>query len=375
MPTRSKARETIAPARRAEPAVPRWLLLVHQLPASPSNVRVRTWRRLQQLGAIAVKQAVYVLPDSPAAREDFEWLKTEIEGAGGEASVFAAASVDAWSDDGIVEEFRGSRQEAYAALATEIEELQRRIDAPRPRRRTRAPATGRLLDVFRQRFAAIERIDFFGSAGRDRVATLLTSFEERLAQGTARRPSSAPTSGAHPATFQGRLWVTRPRPGVDRMSSAWLIRRFVDPEARFGFVTDRDAVPREAVPFDMFGVELTHRGDHCTFETLCVVFGIDDAAVARIAAIVHDLDLKDSRFGAPDAPSVGAMIDGLQLAYADDEALLAQGMVIFEALYRAAERSARPTGPRPVAKTREGRAATREPASTSRKQARRSRRR
>jgi hypothetical protein len=356
MSTRSKTPKSVTPAQPVrQPAAPRWLLFVHQLPASPSNLRVRTWRRLQQLGAIAVKQAIYVLPDSPSAREDFEWLKTEIEGAGGDASVFAAASVDAWSDEALEEQFRHSAQQAYTALAREIEEVFRRIEAPRRRHGTRAPAVDRLLQVFRERFAAIERIDFFGSAGRDRVLVLLTTFEERRAKGAHRPTASASPSPADRAVYRGRLWVTRPRPGVDRMSSAWLIRRFIDQEARFGFVADREAAPRDSIPFDMFGVEFTHRGDHCTFETLCAVFGIDDAAVGRIAAIVHDLDLKDGRFGAPEAPSIGMVIDGLQLAYADDEGLLAQGIVLFDALYRAAERSARRTGPRAVTGKRHGR--------------------
>jgi hypothetical protein len=148
------------------------------------------------------------------------------------------------------------------------------------------------------------------------------------------------------------MWVTRPRPGVDRMSSAWLIRRFIDPDARFGFAADRHAVPADAVAFDMFGVDLTHRGDHCTFETLCDVFGIAQLAIGRLAAIVHDLDLKDGRFAAPEAPAVGLILDGLQLAYADDHDLLEQGIVLFDALYRAAERDTRPPAPRVVAGTR-----------------------
>ncbi|MGH9161743.1 MAG: chromate resistance protein ChrB domain-containing protein [Vicinamibacteraceae bacterium] len=340
---------------------PRWLLFVHQLPSTPSNLRVKAWRRMQQLGAIAVKQAVYVLPDSPAAREDFEWLKTEIEGAGGEASVFAAASVDAWSDDALIEEFRRSRQEGYVALAQELEEAIQAVDArPTPGKRT-GRTEHRLAHAFRERFAAIERVDFFGSAGRDRVAALLGGLDERIANrtGTGRPSMSTRASAADPARYRGRLWVTRPRPGVDRMSSAWLIHRFIDPGARFGFVADRDAAPPDAIPFDMFGVELTHRGDHCTFETLCDLFGIDDAAVGRIATIVHDLDLKDGRFGAPEAPSVGIVIDGLQRAYADDDALLAQGMVLVEALYRAAEGAARPMGPRVVAAKRSKRGAAR----------------
>lgn len=357
-----KADRTNAQAS-AQPAVvrekPRWLLFVHQLPSTPSNLRVKTWRRMQQLGALAVKQAVYVLPDWPAAREDFEWLKTEIEGAGGEVSVFAAASVDAWSDDALIEEFRRSRQEAYSELAQELEHAIDMIDAPRRRRNKVGPTSTRLIQVFRERFAAIERVDFFGSAGRDRIVTLLSGLDERIAKRAGRPPTPTGAGDANPTTYRARLWVTRPRPGVDRMGSAWLIRRFIDPEARFGFVADRDAAPTDAIPFDMFGVEFTHRADHCTFETLCAVFGIDDGAVSRIATIVHDLDLKDGRFGAPEAPSVGMVIDGLQLAHADDEALLAQGMVLFEALYRAAERSARATGPRVVAQKRKKKDAVR----------------
>jgi hypothetical protein len=136
------------------------------------------------------------------------------------------------------------------------------------------------------------------------------------------------------------------------MGSAWLIRRFVDPEARFGFVSDREAAPRDAVPFDMFGVQFSHHGDNCTFETLCVSFGISEPAIGRIAAIVHDLDLKDGRFGASEAPSIGMIIDGLQRSYTDDDQLLAQGVVLFEALYRAAAREARPAAPRAVARRR-----------------------
>ena len=139
--------------------------------------------------------------------------------------------------------------------------------------------------------------------------------------------------------YAGRVWATRPRPGVDRMASAWLITRFIDPKARFVFAASPDRVPRGALPFDMFGVEFSHRGDHCTFETLCAMFGIDDPAVDRVGTIVHDLDLKDERYGAPEAATLGALIDGLQLSIADDAALLTQGMSLFESLYRAFSRS------------------------------------
>jgi hypothetical protein len=166
---------------------------------------------------------------------------------------------------------------------------------------------------------------------------------------------AATTKAAGPTSadkYQGRVWITRPRPGVDRMASAWLIRRFIDSQARFGFAADRDAVPDDAVAFDMFGVEFSHQEEGCTFETLCGVFMIQEPAVARIAAIVHDLDLKDNRFGPPEAVTVGHVIDGLQRAHGDDDTLLSQGMALFDSLYRSFEHAARGVGPRVVAKLR-----------------------
>jgi hypothetical protein len=136
------------------------------------------------------------------------------------------------------------------------------------------------------------------------------------------------------------------------MASAWLIRRFIDPQARFGFAEDRTVLPQAAVAFDMFGVEFSHRGDHCTFETLCAVFAIDDPAATRIAAIVHDLDLKDDRFSPAEAATVDAMIQGLQLANSDDERLLTEGMTLFESLYQSFAHRARLVGPRRVAQRR-----------------------
>jgi hypothetical protein len=330
----------------------RWLLFVHQLPPSPSNLRVSTWRRLQQLGAIPVRQAVYVLPDTPSTREDFEWLKAEVTGMGGAATVFASAQLDVYSADALVEEFRRGRQEAYTALAVDIEHALERAASRRKSSRKRVFPIRRLLATYRERLTDIERIDFFGSAGRDRVTTLLQQLEAHGPTDNAKRTTPTGPDVLDRERYRGRLWITRPRPGVDRMSSAWLIRRFIDPQARFGFAADRNAVPGDGVPFDMFGVDFSHHGDRCTFETLCAVFGISDPAIDRIAAVVHDLDLKDERFGAPDAPTIGGLLDGLQLAHADDQVLLAQGMDVFEALYRSFERAARSPRPRAVASRR-----------------------
>jgi hypothetical protein len=355
-PRAGRAAPPSAPARQDRR---RWLLFVHQLPSTPSNLRVRTWRRLQQIGAVPIKQAVYVLPDTAATRENFEWLKTEVQASGGDASVFAADNVDAWSDDALIEAFRQSGREAYGALTADVEKVLKRAGRARQPRGARAPAIRRLLETFRERLVAIEGVDFFGSAGRDRVVALLKQLEERTPQAGRPLTSTRAAGPRDPAAYLGRLWVTRARPGVDRMASAWLIRRFIDPQARFGFAPDREAVPGDAIPFDMFGVELSHQGEGCTFETLCAAFGVDEPAVARIATIVHELDLKDGTFGAAESATVGTLIDGLQFAYADDEALLAQGMVLFEAMYRSFERLARPAGhagtTRPAERSRAGR--------------------
>jgi hypothetical protein len=295
-----------------------------------------------------LKQAVYALPDTAEAREDFEWLKTEVKASGGEASVFAADNVDAWSDDALVEEFRRARQDTYEELARDVEHALKRATTRRARG-TRAPAVRRLLDIFRERLVAAEKIDFFGSAGRDRVLTLLRQLEDRIAGPS--RPSAPPESdaGGRMASFQGRLWITRPRPGVDRMSSAWLIRRFIDRQARFDFAADREAVPGHGVPFDMFGVEFSHQGEGCTFETLCSCFGLDNPPLSR------------GRFGAPECGTVGALIEGLQLATQNDDALLEKGMTLFESLYRSFEHSGRSTGPRVAARPRQQDRAARKP--------------
>ena len=340
----------IATARNINRAQPvpgagprRWLILVHQLPPLPSNVRVRTWRRLQQLGAVAVKQSVYVLPDTPESREDFEWLKVEIEGAGGEAIVYSADHVDAAAEAALIEQFRLLRQQAYTELASELQRIQR------PRASRQGPSGRRRnLAHYRERCAAIERVDFFGSAGRDRVVTLLAQLEA-AAPSAAKGKGQPPKGGPEDAVqYEGRLWVTRPRPGVDRMASAWLIRRFIDSTARFAFITDLKTAG-DALPFDMFGAGFGHQGDRCTFETLTTRFGIIDPAVARIAEIVHDLDLKDGKFGAAEAATLGIAIDGLQLSSMDDSMLLDQGMILFEALYRSFGQSIRRSRPRSVA--------------------------
>ena len=154
-------------------------------------------------------------------------------------------------------------------------------------------------------------------------------------------PAAAATTQLDRTQYHGRTWITRPRPGVDRMSSAWLIRRFIDPKAQFVFGEAKN--DSKAIPFDTFEAEFGHHGTHCTFETLCDRFGIHDDAVQRLGHIVHDLDLKEATYREPEAPTVGQLVDGLRRAHANDDALLHAGTDMFEALYQSMISEIKPT--------------------------------
>jgi hypothetical protein len=190
------------------------------------------------------------------------------------------------------------------------------------------------LRAAHQELARIEAIDYGGSPERDAASAALAALAARLERDdrSDAMPAAARLSaGSH----RGRTWVTRPRPGVDRMSSAWLIRRFIDPKARFVFRTARPDDRSKEVPFDMFGVEFGHDGDRCTFEVLGRRFALDDPAVRRIGEIVHDVDLKDTRYGHPEAAVVRDLVEGLRRAHADDHDLLEHGMAMFGGLYES----------------------------------------
>jgi hypothetical protein len=290
---------------------------------------VKTWRRLQQIGALPTRNSVYVLPNSDQCREDFEWIRSEIVALGGEATVFAA---DALSDGGndLVTMFQCAREKDYRALKRDADRMLSSSLAKRSSPSASRDEWHRGVRRMRERFTEIERIDFFHApAGPDTAVSI--GALERLAGGV-REPTTTDASVLSPVAFRNRRWVTRPRPGVDRMASAWLIRRFIDPKATFGFV-DRPA--DSDVPFDMYTGEFSHQGARCTFETLAHRFNITDPAVAGIGRIVHDLDLKEARYSPPEVPAVGRMVDGLREMYADDETLLEHGMGMFEALARS----------------------------------------
>jgi hypothetical protein len=290
-----------------------------------------------------VKNSVYALPNSPQAREDFEWIKSEVLAMKGEATVFAADSVDSLSEDEMIAAFRRARQEDFDEIRSQAEKLQGKVGRKRPITRPVRRHLAHRTQLLRKHWNQIASIDFFGAPGRDEAAAALGDLEQLLTeQSPAAEKSSAKGENLKPHGFRDQLWVTRPRPGIDRMASAWLIRRFIDPGAKFGFVERADDVP-SAIPFDMFGVEFGHQGNNCTFETLTNRFGLKNPVLEWLGKIVHNLDLKDDKHTAPEAPAIGLLVEGLRHLFSDDQELLERGITMFEAMYRSSAANPPPT--------------------------------
>ena len=316
---------------------PRWLLLIHQLPTQPAYQRVKVWRRLQSLGAVAVKKSVYALPLSDDTLEDFLWTAKEVEAAGGEALVCEARLVLGTTDEQLRALFDAARAEDYDGLVAEARDLQKQLAKRKlaTAEVTTAAAAARRL---RKQFKEITEVDFFGADGREAADGLLREVDGRIAALTAPPAPSAAIAKATTTvhTMRGKIWVTRSGVKVDRVACAWLIKRFIDPKARFRFVnpTGYERRPGE-LRFDMADAEFTHRGDRCSFEVLVTEAGFKDPALTAIAEIVHDLDLKDGKFGRPEADGVRHIMAGLTLATDDDEARIRQATDLFDNLYRS----------------------------------------
>jgi hypothetical protein len=312
---------------------PRWLLLIHQIPPKPNYLRVKIWRRLQRLGAAAVKNSVYVLPRSDQAQEDFQWVAREIAEGGGDASICEAHFVDGLTDAQVVAMFHAARDADYAQIAETARGLLGRIrSGSRISGEQRAQADSELARL-RRRAVEVSSIDFLGAPGRLAVDKLLGDLEGRLRAAKRERPVSA-ASGTVRKRTPGHTWVTRKGIHVDRMASAWLIMKFIDTKARFKFVPGKAYLPLSGeTRFDMFEAEFTHEGDRCTFEVLIEKFRLDDRALRPIARIVHDIDLKDSKFGRPEVPGIERLVAGIALSHREDDERLARGSAVFEDLH------------------------------------------
>jgi len=302
-----------APGRGPEGAL-RWYLLIHQLPPQPLYLRAKIRQRLSRVGAVALKNAVYVLPRREDCLEDLQWIAQEAVAGGGEAYVCEAAFLERRIDEDLVEHFRAEREAEYRMLEKSLGAGSRKEEDPTA-----------LLSRARKRFEEISRIDFFAAPGRRRVGARLEALSRRapLPRGPAR------------AGLTGRTWTTRRGVHIDRIASAWLIRRFIDPRARLCFVDPKEPRGPRELRFDMVGGDFTHEGDRCTFETLLARTGLREHALGEIAEIVHDIDLKDGKFGRPEAAGLERLLTGLLLANPSDEDRITRGLVLFDELYQS----------------------------------------
>jgi hypothetical protein len=307
----------------------RWLLLIHQLPQDPAYLRVKVGRRLTRVGAILLKNSVYILPKSEAAAEDFQWIHREIVDAGGEATVIEAQLVEGLSDREVEAKFRATKDAEYEVLAQEARSIRGVPSVRRKRPLSEGERVTLLAEVARceRRLEETVTTDFFGASGREVVARVLADIRHKLGQ-------PAPDGAVpHTPSVSGRTWVTRVGVGIDRIASAWLIRRFIDEQATFKFVPARGYAQRPGeLRFDMFEAEYSHVGDCCTFETLLREFHVEHPGTQGIAEVVHDVDVKDAKFARPETAGVAACIAGICALSDSDEERIARGSALFETL-------------------------------------------
>jgi hypothetical protein len=300
-----------------------WLLLLFSLPTNRNTERVAVWRRLKKMGAVQIKTSTYLLPDEPAQYEQFQWLAKQIRDYGGDSTLVRAQEIEGLTREKVVAMFNEARAKDYAELRRSLQNFiarQKKIDAEE--------AAAELERLTRQ-FREIRAIDFFDSPRGHDVAMLL-----RRAEGPRR---ARPLAVLDKKQYQGKTWLTRPRPEIDRVGSAWLISKFIDRKPKFVFAPTAEAVP-DAIPFDMLDAEFSHHGNNCTFETLTKRFVISDKSLVKIGEMIHDADLDDARFQRVEAVGIDRVLKGWAKQGLSDQEILRRGFECFDALYAFLQR-------------------------------------
>jgi hypothetical protein len=303
-----------------------WLLLLYSLPAAKASGRVSLWRKVKKSGAYALKTSAYVLPDEPAHFERFQWLAQQVHDEGGEATLARVTTIEGLSNEELARRFNEARAAEYATLIKPLHEF---IAA---NRRKPGDDLADALTKLQRQFQEVREIDYFACPAGHNVEVLLQRARK------LNEPRTKAPAVLDPKAFQRRVWLTRPRPQIDRVGSAWLIRHFIDPHARFVFGATPDTHP-DAIPYDMMDVEFTHHDDGCTFETLLKRFAIPGHALRRIAEMIHDADLEDGKFQRPECSGLDLLFRGwARLGFSDAE-LLEKGFACFDALHAALRKS------------------------------------
>jgi len=307
-----------------------WLFLLFNLPAKQSSERVKVWRRLKKFGAVQLKTSTYVLPDDPVHYERFQWLAKEIVDTGGEATLVRVKDIEGMPHAAVVALFNDARARDYDEIA---EPLTRLLKAQKARKASAENFTSE-LDKLRRRFQEIREIDYFQNSRGEDLQRLFQKAE--TFEAPRKRPEMRPRLQME--DYRGKTWITRPRPEIDRVGSAWLIHKLIDAGAEFVFANTPAEFP-EAIPYDMFEVEFSHHGDCCTFETLIERFGIRDKAVLRIAQLIHDADVEDDKFHRVEGFGVEQIFKGWAKQGLGDQEILSKGFECFDALYAQFKRS------------------------------------
>src|SRR5207302_3319694 len=298
----------------------KWILLLYGLPTKKGAARVNLWRQLKKCGALPLKTSAYLLPDKPEHHERLQWLAQQVRDGGGEATIIHVTEIEGLGSEDIVRQFNEARATDYAAFLSALTEL-----IARNRKRPDESFAADLEKLTRQ-FEEIRKIDFF-DCPRAQDAQMLLKRAVGLRGGKSK---NAPTLATK--RFIGKTWLTRPRPEIDRVGSAWLIRKFIDPRAKFIFAKKAPA-NRAAVSFDMLDADFSHRGDDCTFETLIKNFRIQDRIVRKIGEMVHDADFDYNKFERTECIGIDHVFKGWAKESVSDQEILRRGFQCFDALH------------------------------------------
>ena len=316
-----------------------WLLIFYSVPSHPVSNRMMIWRKLAKAGAVQLKGAVYILPATEEHEEFLQWLIGEVKSMGGDGAFVRSTDIRTMTDADIRKLFTTQADQEYHRLEKALDVLERKIQNLRKGSKSEE---GKRLTAqtakFTKEYDDVRKRDYFESSMRQILKKRIQALEIRLRNAGEKAPEDATSiMTRRTQDYQGKVWATRKNPFVDRMASAWLIKRFIDPKASFVFIDDRDvaSVDKNRVAFDMRGGAFTHVADLCTFEVLVRSFRIKDKAVKRIAEIVHDLDVKDDKYGKPEAAGVEDILAGIRKTAKNDADGLGRGMAAFEMLYQS----------------------------------------
>lgn len=316
----------------------KWLLFFYSVPSSPGSNRVKVWRRLIKAGAIHLKGAVYIFPNTVDNFELCQWLVSEVASLRGEAGFVRIERIESMNDNEIITMFNQHRENDYRSIEKDINEIERKIASIR-----KAGAVQNTKKVLEQlnkhskRFEEIKKIDFFSSSTGLEIEKKINSLKSEIMDSIQPdvKNKDIIVMQKHIKDYQGKIWITRKRPFVDRMASAWLIRKFIDKKAVFRFIEEQDLENRDEdnIAYDIRGGDFTHIRDLCTFEVLMQSFNIKDRAVVKISEIVHELDIRDDKYKTPEARGIEEILLGIRKTSNNDIDALEKGMAVFEMLY------------------------------------------